>query len=186
MHMIYQLQGTGRGGIKVQRMVVQSCDKTTSSKCSSDWPKSHITLWKAEYTIDNHSRIWGYNWYRESLNLHTHHGYNYYTSPLNHRNWELSSSFLKNKHQPWLPQSHTYKNVHTYFYHFQRLSNIVSSTQTLAQIKSQAYWSHKIMLYDNKPCLLCYSRFCEMLAERPSTQTRSYFVEYNLPLSYKT
>ena len=33
--------------------------------------------------IDDHRSIWGYNRYREYLNLHTHHGHKYYsTSPL--------------------------------------------------------------------------------------------------------
>ena len=45
------------------------------------------------------------------------------------------------------------------------LSNMISSTQTLAQITS-IYWPHKTKLYDNMSSHICHqwhSRFCEML-----------------------
>ena len=36
--------------------------------------------------IDDHSSIWGYNWYMERFNLHTHHGYKYYRVHTNKSN----------------------------------------------------------------------------------------------------
>ena len=74
----------------------------------------------------------------EHFSLHTH-GYKYYSIEINHRKWGIEMLIFKITRSV-LAYPVLHKNCHAYFYQFSHLLNImISTTQTLAQIKTQEF-----------------------------------------------